>query len=152
VGRPGDDPTENLSQVEPALRSAAEKLASTWGQKLAELPVHMIELPGFRLAGAEEGLRHAIALIERVLRHHEPLLRDLTDRAKEAYSLVRPRSDSKRRPCSAQTQFEQLRNYAKARFHSLVLEHVQSTFLTLSGQMSDALREVNFCRVRLTEL
>src|SRR5207248_1031449 len=89
VGRPGDDPATHVSQVEPAVREAAEQLATEWGQKLAELPVRLIEQPGYRLAGAEEGARHAVELIEKVLRHHEPLLRDLLERSREAYARLR---------------------------------------------------------------
>jgi len=46
-----------------ALRAAADRLAAEWGQRLTELHVRLIERPGLRLAGAEEGIRHVVASI-----------------------------------------------------------------------------------------
>ena len=40
--------------------------------------MRLIELPAFRLAGAEEAVRQVVASIEKVLGTHEPLARELT--------------------------------------------------------------------------
>jgi hypothetical protein len=99
-----------------------------------------------------------MATIEQILLHHEPLSRDLTTRAAEAYRLLQtamtpgPPSKSTRGGLSATEIFELLRDYPKWRYQSLVLQQVAGAFLSLRGHLSDELREVNFCRVRLGEL
>ena len=45
-----------------------------------------------------------------------------------------------------------LRGYAKWRHQALVLQNLTTAFVSLRGNLSDELREVNFCRVRLGEL
>jgi hypothetical protein len=47
---------------------------------------------------------------------------------------------------------ELLRVYPKWRLQSLVLQRVTSVFVSLRGQLSDDLRELNFCRGRLGKL
>ena len=55
VGRPLDDhPPDNPPKVLKLLREGADRLGTEWSQKLAELSVHLIEAPAYRLAGAEE--------------------------------------------------------------------------------------------------
>ena len=48
--------------------------------------------------------------------------------------------------------FELLRLYPKYRYQSLVLQRVNTLYVSLRGQLSDQLREVDFCRARLGEL
>src|SRR5262249_51810943 len=47
---------------------------------------------------------------------------------------------------------ELLRLYPKYRYQSLILQRVNALYLSLRGQLSDQLREVDFCRARLGEL
>jgi hypothetical protein len=75
LGSPRDDGlSDTPARLLAALSEAADKLVQQWGQKLAELPVRLIESPDFRLAGAEEVIRQMVASIEQALQHHEPLL------------------------------------------------------------------------------
>jgi hypothetical protein len=154
LGNPDHDaPADGPGSLVTLLREAAQKLAAGWGQKLAELPVHLIEEPGFRLAGAEEATRQLVASIEQVLQHQEPLARDLADRAEEAYArLGGPAGPSRTASLTAAALLEELRGYARARFQSLVMRQVTAAFVSLRGHLSDELREINFCRVRLGEL
>ncbi len=158
VGRPNDEPGgEAPGMLTNLLREAAEKLTHEWGQKLAELPVRLIEEPRFRLAGAEESVRQVVASLEQTLQRHEPLSQDLTARALEAHgrllalSGLLPGPRAKSVPPGAEV-LELLRAYAKARYQSLVMQRVTAAFVSLRGHLSDELREINFCRVRLGEL
>jgi hypothetical protein len=158
VGRPNDEPGADApGSLTALLRDAAEKLTREWGQKLAELPVRLIEEPRFRLAGAEESVRQVVASIEQMLQRHEPLSQDLTARALEAHgrllalSGLLPGAKVKALPPGAEV-LELLRGYAKARYQSLVMQRVTAAFVSLRGHLSDELREINFCRVRLGEL
>jgi serine/threonine protein kinase len=158
VGRPGD---EGAAEEPPVLvrylHEAGERLTGEWGQKLAEMSVALIETPEFRLAGAEEAIRQVVATIEQVLRHHEPLTQELAGKAADAYARLRaaaapPRSGARRPPCTPAEVLELLHDYPKWRLQSLVLQQLAAAFLSLRGHLSDELREVNFCRVRLGEL
>ncbi len=158
LNKPQDDgTTEAPKTLVKALREAGETLAARWERKLMELPVCLIERPDARLAGAEEAVRRVVATIEQVLQHHEPLTKDLTKRAGDALvrlrSLTRPvRPGSRSAVLSPEDTLELLRCYPKWRFQSLMLQTVASAFVALRGHLSDELREINFLRVRLTEL
>jgi hypothetical protein len=139
------------------LRQSADSLTNEWGQKLAEMPVHLIEEPDYRLAGAEEAIRQAVATVEQLLQHHEPLAKDLTTKAAESYGRLKalatpPVKGARRFTLDAVDIVELLRCYPKWRFQSLMLQQVAASYVCLRGHLSDELREVNFCRVRLGEL
>jgi serine/threonine protein kinase len=163
LGKPQED---GLSETPPrlvaAVSEAADRLVHEWGQKLAELPVHLIEEPAFRLAGAEEAIRQMVASIEQALQHHEPLSRELTARATEGYTRLRALAGSGagrksppanvRRPPTITEIAELLGGYPKSLYQSLLLRQAGNVFLTLRGHLADEMREINFCRVRLGEL
>jgi hypothetical protein len=152
LGRPQDDhPTEPPGVLGAALREAGDALAAEWNQRLAELPVHLIEEPGFRLAGAEEAVRYLIATLEQVLQHHEPLAREVGAKAADAYGRLQGGARGGRR-LDAAAVVELLRGYGKWRYQSLLLGRVAAAFVGLRGNLSDTLREINSCRDSLTAL
>jgi len=86
VGKSEDDNTaDQPAKLVAVLRDGANKLGLEWEQKLAMMPVSLIETPALRLAGAEEAIRQVTAMIEQVLEHHEPLAKELTTRAADFY-------------------------------------------------------------------
>jgi hypothetical protein len=97
-------------------------------------------------------------MVEQILQRHEALARELADKAREAHDYLRRLAaaptgpGSKTTARSAEQVVELCRNYPRWRFQSLVLHHLSGAFVGLRGHLSDELREVNFCRVRLTEL
>jgi serine/threonine protein kinase len=162
-----DGLSETPARLPEVLRTSADGLVREWGQKLAELPVRLIEAPAFRLAGAEEAIRQMVASLEQTLQHHEPLVRDLSARAAEAHTRLqtllsapsaRPaasglfRKSSSAKPLSFAEARDLLRDYPKTLYQSLLLRQAGNVFLTLRGQLADEMREINFCRVRLGEL
>jgi len=157
LGKPSDESAPDApGALVRRLREASEALVADWGQKLSEMSVHLIEEPEFRLAGAEEAIRQVVASAEQILQHQEPLARELAQKAAEAYgrlqAFVAAKPTGRRQPLSAGDVVELLRAYPKWRFQSLVLQQASSAFLSLRGHLSDELREINFCRVRLAEL
>ena len=156
---PGDAPPPP-APLPQALHEAASAITGEWSQKLAELPVRLIEQPTFRLAGAEEAVRQVVASIEKVLSIHEPLAHELSDRATQAYAKLMlllahandPRSWPRRGTATPQEVLDLLRNYPKFRHQALVLQQVLGVYVSLRGHLTDTLREINFCRVRLGEL
>jgi serine/threonine protein kinase/uncharacterized damage-inducible protein DinB len=177
LGKPQDDGlSETSARLIVALREAADKLVQQWEQKLAELPVRLIETPEFRLAGAEEAIRQMTASVEQALQNHEPLARELSSRAAQLYDRLMQlctKPDLPQPPASAKTKktllalragktnrklppsaevAELLRAYPKTLYQSLLLRQAGNVFLTLRGHLADEMREINFCRLRLGEL
>jgi hypothetical protein len=157
VGRPEDDPS---AAEQPALvallRETGDYLATEWSQKLAELVVQLLEDPAFRLAGAEEATRQLVATIEQVLQQQEPLAREMTARSTGAYQrlqllLAAPTAGKIKAPPAGEV-VELLRKYARWRWQALQLTQTAAAFLCLRGHLSDELRELGFCRVRMGEL
>jgi hypothetical protein len=143
-----------------ALSKASDTLVNEWEKKLAELAVQLIEQPAYRLAGAEEALRVAIASVEQVLQQQETPARELTGRAIDAYVRIQSLLDNldktptanRRSAGEAAELLELLRFYPSWRFQGLVLQQVNRAFVSLRGHLSDELREINYCRTRLAEL
>jgi serine/threonine protein kinase len=161
LGRPLDDGlSDTPSPLVDALRQAADQLVQQWGQKLAELPVRLIEAPAFRLAGAEEVVRQVTASIEQTLQHQEPLSKELSTRVAEAHArmqhLLASGQPQQGRlvlpPKVGKEVLDLLREYPKWMYQTLLLRQAGNVFLTLRGHLVDEMREINFCRIRLGEL
>jgi hypothetical protein len=159
LGKP-DDGAGRPAPLLEALDQSADQLVAQWGQQMAELAVRLIEQPEYRLAGAEEALRQAVSQIEKVLSHYETLARELSAQAAEGHRRLQgfltnppPLTPAARgKPSPAAAVLELVRHYPKWRYHSLVLQRVLSTYVSLRGHLSDQLREINFCRSRLADL
>jgi serine/threonine protein kinase len=160
VGRPGQDSLgPNVGRIPEALDEASGILVAQWGRKLTELVLHLVEEPQYRLAGAEEAIRQVVARLERTIENHEKLASDLATRAAEARARIHavlramPSLPSVKARVAASTELrELLRNYPKWRNQSIHLQTLGRALVGLRGNLTDQLREVNFCRVRLGEL
>jgi hypothetical protein len=160
VGRPDQDALNASSgRIPEALNEASGVLVAKWGQQLTEMVLHLVEEPEYRLAGAEEAIRQLVDRIERALVQHEQISKELMARAAEArsriHSLLRamPTLPSARARAAASADLlSLLRDYPKWRNQHLLLQTVSRALLGVRGNMSDQLREINFCRVRLGEL
>jgi serine/threonine protein kinase len=161
--------SEGQGQLADLLDQATAALVYESEGNIAELAVRLIEQPEFRLAGAEETLRQFSAIVQRALENQEELTREMQEHAASLYVKIHTlaedpgnknakdstwsRSRSRRSP-GAQTRelLEVLQAYPKCQFQSLVLQKVQSFYVSLRGLLSDQLREVDYCRDRLGEL
>ncbi|MGH9677310.1 MAG: hypothetical protein ACRD36_09435, partial [Candidatus Acidiferrum sp.] len=149
--------TQEHGSLIDILRHQADLLTNAWSQELGHLTVHLMEDPKYRLAGAEEGVRQVVATIEQVLQHHDPLAQDLARKADEASGRLSALADevktgARKLNIDPLDVLELLRWYPKWRFQSLILQIVSASFISLRGYLSDELREINFCRIRLGEL
>ena len=160
--------------VESALDDVAGSLADALDHQLTTHIVRLLEEPAFRLAGAEEGLRQFSQITEKSLETQETLTKELHDRAATLYTRIQKLLESPQpvsiTPTKSTWKFglpkkslggpmnfgsdllELLRAYAKTRYQSLVLRHINRLYVGLRGHLSDQIREVGFCRQRLSEL
>ncbi|HEV3258950.1 MAG TPA: tubulin-like doman-containing protein [Gemmataceae bacterium] len=161
VGRPSELAVLNRPGVlEEMLAKEADAVVADWGDKLAKLTLPLVEQPQFRLAGAEEAIRQVVTQIEQVLQHHEPLCQELTEKAVKAderldflrQNLREILGGGRRTAPVVAELFELLRLYPKWRYQGLVLRRVNMAYTSLRGYLSDQVRDVTFCRVRLGEL
>lgn len=160
--------------IEKALVDVSVSLTDSLDRQLTALVVRLLEEPVFRLAGAEECLRQFCRIAELALQAQETLTKELNDRAVLLYQRMQTLLESPqpvniaqsntiwkfglaRKPASGGANFgptllELLRVYAKTRYQCLILRHINRLYVSLRGQLSDQIREVGFCRQRLTEL
>jgi serine/threonine protein kinase len=162
--------SDSLSTMEQAVHQASESVADECDQHLAELLVRLIEEPAFRLAGAEEAIRQFNAAVEKALDHQEHLGKELHVRSVALYQRIQAllgtagqvTSTSRKTPVSkkahAQTNalvselLSLVRSYPKCRYQSLVLQNLAGLYVSLRGLLSEQMREIGFCRQRLSEL
>jgi hypothetical protein len=160
VGRPDQDALgPSAGQIGEALSEASGVLVAKWGQRLTEVVLHLIEEPSYRLAGAEEAIRQLVERIERALVQHEQIGKELSACAAEARSRIHavlramPALPSAKARAAASAELLTLfRDYPKWRSQYLLLQTVSRGLVGVRGNLTDQLREINFCRVRLGEL
>ncbi len=178
LGIPEDCRTGNPTQyppgvIEEALHLVAASLADTLDHQLTTLIVRLLEEPAYRLAGAEQGLRQFCQSAEHALQAQETLTKELHERATTMYqriqTLLETPQPAQVTPTTTSWKFsfakksagvsnfgadllELLRVYAKTRYQSLILRHINRLYVGLRGHLSDQIREVSFCRQRLGEL
>jgi hypothetical protein len=170
--RPPGPQTIEPGPIERALSDASESVAGECEQKLLEVIVQLIEQPCYRLAGAEEALRQFSSIAEQALQAQEPLAKELHDSAvllqqRIQVLLESPPAQEESRTTSlwkfgrrkdsdkanaAEELISLLKSFAKCRYQSLILFHVNRLYLSLRGFLSDQTRDVGYCRARLGEL
>jgi hypothetical protein len=156
---PEEEVMGQVSLLPPTLKEESDGLVAEWGQRVAELVVRLIEEPEFRLVGAEEAVRQLVVRVEGVLRELEPRAQEHAKLAFQAFAgikgvlanLQKPPGRG-RRPLDPFDAVGLLHGYAEFRFEALVRQQVINAYVALRGHLSDQLREINFCRVRLGEL
>ena len=161
VGRPTSSAVLSRHGVlEETIQKQADPLVVEVGRHLAGLTLPLVEDPAYRLAGAEEAVRQLIDRMEQLLQHQEPLCQELTQKAIAGHERLQSLLPSLpeiiaggRRTAAVLAEFlELLTLYPKWRYQSLVLRRVCLAYTSLRGFLSDQLREIGFCRVRLGEL
>lgn len=156
--------------LEEALSAIALLVADEAETRIAQAVVQLIEQPRHRLAGAEEGLRQFYSCAEQALQAQEQLAKELHDRAVlmharfkallevpanqevKTTSLWKFSRKQTSQHGAAEELVDLLKGFAKARYQSLVLYHVNRLYVSLRGHLSDQIREIGFCRQRLSEL
>ncbi len=156
-------------EVERAIQEADAVLYDRLEQEIARFVVSLLENPQYRVAGAEEALRQFYEMAQALLAAQEPIALDLNEKAAQCLEKIREVMAHPQLPVEENSGFwkksrkpsvktpgsiliEYVRTYAKARFQFLVLRKVQDCCVSLRGHLSEQIREVGFCRQRMTEL
>ena len=161
VGHPSETTTlREPGLLEETLAKEGDDLVREAQQKVNELIGELIEEPGFRLAGAEEAIRQLVTSVEQILKHQEPLVEDLSEKATKSrerfqflLSNIEEIAKGGRRSAHLGAELKELlRFHPRWRYQSLVLRRVTVSLTSLRGFLSDQLREISFYRLRLREL
>src|SRR5262249_50695274 len=111
--------------------------------------------------GAEEVIRYLVTRVEGVLQEQEPRYQEYAKLAAEAHERIHSVLDVLQKPSAVRANkcllksadlLEWLRCYGPCQYGSLVQQQIIAAFVSLRGHLSDQLREINYCRVRLCEL
>jgi hypothetical protein len=146
--------------LEDAIRTEGEALAVESEKKLLDTTSRLVEHPDFLLPGAEESLRAFIALIDQALKHHDMLCQELTQKAavgNERLQILLENVDEIASSGRRASQFSQeilelIKTYPRDRYQSMILRVVLNSYTSMRGKLADQLREIGYCRNRLTEL
>jgi len=161
VGKPDTDkPPLRQPKLVEGLEKTARALLASSEQKLAEMAVHLVEQPRFRLAGAEEAIRQFTNFLQAAIAQQEPLADEFIKRSGEAYLRLNGHIDmlttavaSKRKaPPVAADIFDLLRIYPTLRLRGLMVQRVLTILRSMRGNCPEYLREFGYCRARLLDL
>ena len=161
VGKPDTDkPPLKLPTLVDGLEKTAKSLLTGSEQKLAEMAVHLVEQPRFRLAGAEEAIRQFTGFLQAAVAQQEPLGDEFIKRSNEAYARLTGHIDmltnyaaaKKKAPPIAGDVFDLLRIYPTLRLRGLMVQRVLTILRSMRGNCPEYLREFGYCRARLLDL
>jgi hypothetical protein len=139
-------------QFADVLGPLAERLLKEMSVRLGQLAVCLIEQPDYRLAGAEEAIRQMGQAFEQAIKQYEPTSSELAARSLEAHTRAHELASAERGRLPGKEIAEALRLFARWRYQHLVLKQVVNVYTALRAQLTDALREVAFCRERLEQM
>ncbi|HZY85768.1 MAG TPA: tubulin-like doman-containing protein, partial [Gemmataceae bacterium] len=150
--------------VQVVVRDAAELADRRARQVLRELLIGYMDRPGFRLAGASEAVRQAVALVERWLQMQESQAAELSTRVHrlaerlqvglvEAERALQGAKGGAGRTNPALAELAaNLAEYPRVRYQQALVSRLAGLYLSLRGWLSDQMREVGFFQQPLDAL
>ncbi len=160
VGKPGtEDP--NCGTVAPAINARLESLMKEGETHVAAVAMTFLEVPQYRLAGAEETIRQMGERLKRQVDTLEAVHADLEKEVRSTYSRLIQTLHSLNssgigatvsRKANATESLDLLRVYPRKRLQMHILEAALSLFRKLLGNTPEFLREMNFYRATLNEM
>jgi serine/threonine protein kinase len=145
--------------MEQILTETAQAFGAEYEGQLAEMSVHFVEQPQYRLPGAEETVRQLTERLKQVVDTYEELKRTLNREADELYVRLFPLigsidsySAGSRKASMISEASDVAQAYAKKRYQLLVARCVLSIYRGMLNLTPEYLRDINFCRQRLLDV
>ena len=148
VGAP--DSTDYPGSLAGVLTDATKALAVEADASLSTVTVAFLEQPQYRLAGSEEALAQAQALLRTTIADLEAARPGVADEAAAAFAKLTHLIVSAK--ATTPDIADALRAYPPARLKQLEADAALSLYRGLLANIPEYLREVSFCRARLGEL
>jgi serine/threonine protein kinase len=163
VGKPNCENDLSPGSLNDTLNTRYEKLLKEAETNLAIMAATFIEVPQFRLPGAEEAVRQIGERLKQQVDGLEPVRNDLDKEVRTIYARLFQTigglgtanglsSLSVRKSSVTAEVIELLRSYPRKRLQLHVLDFVLAIFRKMLGNTPEYLREINFCRSTLADM
>jgi serine/threonine protein kinase len=163
VGRPDCENDPMLGSLHETLTAKYEQLLKEVEGHVAVMAATFLEVPQFRLPGAEEAVRQISERIKQQIDSMEPVRRDLDKEVRNSYGRLFQTIGTLnattglgalagRKASVTAEMLDLLRLYPRKRLQLHVLDLVLSLYRRLLGNAPEYLREINFCRSSLAEM
>jgi eukaryotic-like serine/threonine-protein kinase len=160
IGKPECENAPDGSIV-GTLAARYEELVKETEAHLAVMAATFIEVPQYRLAGAEEAVRQIGEKLKQMVETLEPVRSDLNKEVRTTYARLiqvigalgaSGLGAMATRKSNAAEVVDLLRVYPRKRLQLHVLDMALSVFRKLLGNAPEYLREINFCRATLGDM
>jgi len=163
VGKPICENDPAPGSLHETLTARYEKLLKEAETNLAIMAATFIEVPQFRLAGAEEAVRQIGERLKQQVDGLEPVRNDLDKEVRNIYGRLFQTIGglgastglsglSVRKSSVTAEVVDLLRSYPRKRLQLHVLDLVLAIFRKMLGNTPEYLREINFCRSTLADM
>jgi len=163
VGKPACENDLSPGSLHDTLNARYEKLLKEAETNLAIMAATFIEVPQFRLPGAEEAVRQIGERLKQQVDGLEPVRNDLDKEVRSIYGRLFQAIGglgastglsglSVRKSSVTAEVIELLRSYPRKRLQLNVLDLVLAIFRKMLGNTPEYLREINFCRSTLADM
>lgn len=162
IGKPEADPTFPTPACEPLLTAAAEQVTRNCDTTLSLLAVQLLEMPGYRFAGAEEALRQIERRWEEQINSLEQMHAELQRQVRSFYQrllqLIAQLEQGNsllfglRRSAAVQEILETMRVYSQRQTQNQLVGHLLPLLRHLRDAAPEFLRDLALCRQSLRQL
>jgi serine/threonine protein kinase len=160
VGRPDTENDPTMGSLQTTLIAEYERLTKETEGHLSMMAATFLEVPQFRLSGAEEAIRQIgdrlkqqVDALERLRIEIDKEVRSVYGRLFQVIGGLGTSGGLSVRKSSVATEIlELLRTYPRKRLQLHVLDMCLSVYRKLLGNAPEYLREINFCRSSLADM
>lgn len=151
---------EGNTKLNRALRDACEKAVRSGSSRLVFTIFRHLDKAGLRLGATEEALRYTLTKLDGWIATHESKAKQAHNEYCQAMEYLRLdlieyerlKALPRKKWPSMTTPGERLLTIYRARYRSLISEHLAKVYVGFRGACSDQQRDIRFCRNRLAEL
>lgn len=147
VGRPpGAGYEATAGRFGDALLSAFREVSAEWSGRLYELVLSVMDVPGFRLAGADAAARAAIDAAGRMNLHFKPLSDQWLRQAADARGRI---EELFARGDSSSECLELAQSYVHWRMHGMLVGRVAAVYQAAQSRLTEIFDELAVCRQQI---
>jgi serine/threonine protein kinase len=151
------------SRLSRTLNPVVTEQSAEWTNKLASVAMRLMELPGRRIAAAEEGIKRLGQICVESASYVQRRLTTLVSRSMQAWANVRGATEvcvqgsgfrlfGSRPQRNLKTLSTELSAFALARLNELLVDATVRCFEGMATGLEERLRDLSFCRQRLAHL
>ncbi|HEY1190092.1 MAG TPA: tubulin-like doman-containing protein, partial [Gemmata sp.] len=161
VGKPDSENDPQLGSLHAAMSLKFDELVKETEGHVSMMAATFLEVPQYRLPGAEEAVRQISERLKNQVDALEPVRADLDKEVRANYARLfnvigglggTGLGALAARKSNAAEVIDLLRGFARKRLQLHVLDLALSVFRKLAGNAPEYLREINFCRAALGDM